>query len=492
MFHKRFCFFLVLIILLTKIATASEVRVNATGGLSLVMEDEVYDLNPFTVGNPAGLALLAPQNRLDASAQWFSESETADHFQRNYFGTMGDMTNNTINYNGLIYFPMNRWAIQADADYLYTEGQDNLGLDTQGNNRTRELLRTAYNFGPVVLGTELAPTQTVNPLADQFINGGEILSGQDNSSAMSLDNGLLLCFPADPGPQQERFEIGGIYDYQLQSPLQTLQFNLIPTGFTNPSSETGTLTGTTYQTFGPEAYFNSPGSLQATVVTRFANYSTSYQTDSSNPNLVTPAYQIISGSETEVVGAFKNSLPLPQGLRIKTGGLLSIESSRQNSFNAAGTTATDENQQTLQVEAGVGLENPGNFTIGLQASLQNVSGTSVNAAGNNIGDTGYETYSISIGGERWLSKQWAFRMGVIYQNQYNSGNQPYTTFFLPGLDPSVRLETTTLTAGAGFKEGGFYGDLTFSYGQPVRDGSDSTDAFATQIGAQLATGILFN
>jgi hypothetical protein len=120
-----------------------------------------------------------------------------------------------------------------------------------------------------------------------------------------------------------------------------------------------------------------------------------------------------------------------------------------------------------------------------------VSGTTLNPSGNKLGGTGYQSLTLSVGGEKWITPQWAFRMGAVYQDETNNGALPYTTFYYPDIAPGVELETATLTAGVGFQENAFYGDLTLSCGQSVRD-NPATDAFASRVGAQLAAGVRFN
>jgi hypothetical protein len=62
--------------LVTLPCSATETRVDSTGGLSLVMTDESDQIDPFIFGNPAGLALLSPQNRLDYSYEGFRQTSS--------------------------------------------------------------------------------------------------------------------------------------------------------------------------------------------------------------------------------------------------------------------------------------------------------------------------------------------------------------------------------------------------------------------------------
>lgn len=468
---------------------ASDARVDATGGLSLVIDDDNYQAIPFIVGNPAGLALIPSKSRLDVSGNYFFENETADQFQRHYVGNVGTLDVNTVNYQGLILFPTDRWGVQLDADYLYTEGQAISGLNAQGNNRLRGLLRTAYDFGPFVLGAEFTPSQTTSPLSNQPLGGGQLVSGTDTNNSRTINGGLLACFPGDPRPQEDRFEIGGIYGNQLTPAQDVVDLNIVPTPSAAPIPITATFTDTNAQVFGPEIYFESPGSLQIAVVSRFAQFTS--QLGESDPATVIQPYKTGDGSEMDLTGVFKSSSPLGRKLNFKAGGLVSFASQNQNSYNSTGSTTSTSTQQNLQAQVGAGIESIGDFTVGMQAALQTVSGSQVTPSGTDLGDTGYMAYSVAFGGERWLSKHWAFRMGLAYQNQFNNGNIPYTTFYFPAMDPDVRLISTIITLGLGFKDNGFYLDGELSYGEPTRDGGGPSD-FATQVGTQLAAGVMFD
>ncbi len=147
--------------------------------------------------------------------------------------------------------------------------------------------------------------------------------------------------------------------------------------------------------------------------------------------------------------------------------------------------------QSIEATAGIGLENPEDFTYGIQASYYESTGTSQDGSGNTGYTPGFQAFQAGAGGEKWLSPQWAFRMGLEYLYQNNNGNLPVPTFYLPAIDPGVSLESATLTAGVGYKDKVFYGDLGLSFGDMVRDNSPDT-AFATQAGVQFAAGVLLN
>jgi len=55
--------------LLPTISPASETRVDSTGGLTTLLDDETDNLSLFLDGNPAGLVLLNTRDRLDVSGE---------------------------------------------------------------------------------------------------------------------------------------------------------------------------------------------------------------------------------------------------------------------------------------------------------------------------------------------------------------------------------------------------------------------------------------
>jgi hypothetical protein len=488
---RRHFYILLLLLLSAPSAFASEARVNAAGGLLLIFDDEVYSLTPFTLGNPAGLALIPSTSRFDIKGQYLHENDDSLGTTRGYFGTLGSaLDSKVISYNGLILFLDNHWAVQMDADYLYAQGQPAINLDTNGNNRTRELFRTAYNFGFATLGVEVAPTQVFSPIPDQFISPGEVVSGEEHSDAWTLNSGLLASFPENPKPKDERLYVGGLYGFQMTQPVDKFSLNIIPTGFSTTSPVTATFTGTKTQSFGPEVYFDSPGSMQLGLLARFVDFALNLDMESPNGLLVPSpgSFKYEDGSGYELIGVTKMALPLPGTSKLRTGALLTFSSSDFNNYQQGGGIQAEGNQWSWQATTGAGIENPDHFTLGFQASIEQKGGNTFDASGNSLARSGYLDYGFNFGVEKWADAHWALRTGFAYRNEINSGDQTVSTLYWPVIGSGVRLITNTFSAGVGFKDKGFYMDLTGSYGQ-AKQWNSTYDIFGNQLWGQWALGV---
>ena len=497
MAKNTYIYLITILFLAPLMGSASETRVDSIGGLSLVIDDESVTPNPFLFGNPAGLSLLTPQNRFDASGLWFGQSVPFDSTKSTqYYGSLDHVAdpNGSNKYHGLMFFPTNRWGVQLDGDDFYSQSQPSSTLPIDHNNRTRQFFRTSYNFGPFVLGGEIDPLQTTTVFKTPgSFNGNALDSGTGTTNALSATTGLLACFPGDASPKQSRLEIGGIFADQL-SPAKEID-NLIATPLLppNPVTITETITVTTAQSFGPQIYFDSPGSFQLVLVSLFTNSAVSAQLDSSNPSAITavPSFQAQTSSQTEEFGGFKMSNPLAGGLNLKSGLFFLFQSQNSNSFNPDGTGSAQDSRQNWQLQTGLGVEKKDDFTVGLQGILTGVHDVSLGLNGNTAatGTTDYLNYKISAGGERWLSPHVAFRMGLTLLNEYDQGKDIQLQYY--DIADGQRIITTTVTAGLGYKDPGFYSDLMLWYGQPELFNSPNPNFFVTQTGIQLAVGFFF-
>ena len=71
------------------------------------MTDETTEASPYNLGNPAGLALLPGQYRLQVELPWGQTTSTSGNYQF----TSYDIADGT--YRGLIAIPGDGWAFQA-------------------------------------------------------------------------------------------------------------------------------------------------------------------------------------------------------------------------------------------------------------------------------------------------------------------------------------------------------------------------------------------
>jgi hypothetical protein len=489
---KQLFFLVMTTFLQASFGFATETRVDSTGGLTLVLTDESTEINPFLFGNPAGLALLLPQTRFDLVGQWFKETSNSTNITSNVYATLNRLGDDTPHYHGLMAFLSPQWAVQLDGDFAQSENSPDILITDQTRTRTRELLRTAYNFGPFVLGVQAQPIQLNLTVKPQSLSGGaQLLSGQGTGSAFVGTAGLLACFPGETNPKGTSLKIGGTASTELTpgQEIQNLAFQLSG-GFNVGVTET--YTSSNVLTWGPEIYFEDSENFQSFLFGRFSNGSLSFQQDSSNTALVTnePSFKAQDTNSAVGIAAFKMKSPLSHSDAIKSGFLFAFSSTNQNNYDSAGTTATTSNTQGWTTLAGIGLEGKKDYTVGLQFQLQGSNSANTLTTPPNP-TINFFSYKVALGGERWLSPQWAFRMGLAYQNDYNSGIQAYQQP-LYSVASGNRIITTTITAGAGFREKSFLADLMFLTGQPSLDNSSSPNDFGLLLSVQLAASILFN
>lgn len=483
---------------------ASDTRVESVGGLSLVMSDETVDINPFILGNPAGLALLPAQNRLDAAGPWFQETPAGNASgQIQAYGalpklgsnfpssTLLNSTDSAFTYQGLILFPTRQWAFQAGGDWLSASKQIDLvtGFDNS-LDRYRGMARTAYDFGPFVLGTEVDLFQTNKDLPASYPGGP---NGKGSVTGLHSTSGLLVDIPLENTAHPSQLRFGGVVTAELSPAQERDQFktdisgNLVDVDFIAKSQD--------FLSAGPELYLNVPDRFQAAVIGRFGNAGSTAEIDSSNISVFsgTSAYKADSSNTATVLGLFKARLPLAgkanQILSFNTGGFLLVNNTQSTDYNSAGNTTQTSNSGDLQAGLGWGLESSKDFTVGLQASLDSQSGGNSPTAGP-FQPNGFFSYTVSAGGERWLDPHWAFRMGMVFEDDYNGGSLVVLKSFY-AVGPGQRVVSTTLTAGLGYGDPNWKSDFMLWTGQPSLYDSPNPSDFATQVGAELALSLLF-
>lgn len=490
--RKSFIFFLLLTLTLASQGLATETRVESTGNLTLVITDETVEINPFIFGNPAGLALLDPISRFDATGQYLLDSSAATNTTTSSYGMLRDFNTDSPGYHGFIVFPTKEWAFQADGDFQHSENQTNSVLQNQNQDRTREFFRTAYDFGALILGGEVEAQQENITLSPGNFYNTLLVSGQGTQSVLNSQGGLLFSFPANPTPSQERFLFGGSYSRQLV-PGQDINKVLVDI---NPGpttlSLTETITTANVQSFGPEFYFKVPNSFEMVLLGRYSSGAVSLQIDSSDTTIATsqPAYKVVDGNGLAIAAAFKAKSPLFKTTYLKSGFSFVYSSNNANYYNPGLTTTATNTAQAWKAVLGGGLEGLLDYTVGLQAELDGVNG-SYQPTGTSSLPLNLFTVKVSLGGEKWLSKFWAFRTGISFESDNNTGAQPYSlsSFMVPSGQDVI---STTISVGGGYKDPNFQTDLLFLFSQPYVNNSPSPNDFMTQIGIQLAASLFFN
>jgi len=479
-----------LALLLSPLPTrASDTRVASAGGLSLVMTDEAFAPIPFLMGNPAGLAFLPHQGRFDLAASFFDQDDLTLARNTQTYG-VGELGVDRPKFHGLLLFPADRFALQLDADLRHLgEGYQMGGLVSDGFDRLQGLLRAAYDFGPFVLGVEAKPSQIPITLVFQPFSSGNVY-GSAKISQWDLTGGLLARFPPDPTEKEARWTVGGAYATQPLPFEAKLDLSFVDSG--GPTTQTLSVmqTGTSYHSFGPEVYYEVPGSFQGGFAGRMTTTSASRETASSAASLVTPEFPYETLTHLGGMAVFKAESPLSKTQSLKMGAALIFETSKVTHFDTAGALTDESRGSKWKAQAGVGVEKKGDFLVGGQLELELAGGDLETPVTVTQGAAEFMGYKVILGGEKWLSKTWAFRTGLSFENDLNTGTQPYK-LPLGSVDPGTREVNTTITLGAGLREGPFIGDFLLWYGQPSLYDSPLPGGFSTQLGIQFAATFLF-
>jgi len=467
---------------------ASDTRVSSTGGLSLVMTDEAFAPVPFLMGNPAGLAFLPRQSRFDLAASFFDQDDLALGRNTKTYGS-GELGVARPKFHGLLLFPADRLALQLDADFRHVGEEYQIGLVSDGFDRIQGLLRVAYDFGPFVLGVEAMPSQIPITFVFQPFSSGNAY-GSANISQWDLTGGLLARFPPDPTDKEARLTIGGAYATQPLPFEAKLDLSLVDSG--GPTTQTLSVmqTGTSYHSFGPEVYYEVPGSFQAGLAGRMTTTAASRETASSAASLVTPEFPYETLTHWGGMAVFKAENPLSKTQSLKMGAALIFETSRVTHFDPAGALTDESRGSKWKAQAGAGVEKKGDFLVGGQLELELAGGDLETPVTVTQGAAEFMGYKVILGGEKWLSKTWAFRTGLSFENDLNTGTQPYK-LPLGSVAPGTRRVNTTITLGAGLRDGPFLGDFLLWYGQPSLYDSPLPGDFTTQLGIQFAATFLF-
>ncbi len=120
-----------------------------------------------------------------------------------------------------------------------------------------------------------------------------------------------------------------------------------------------------------------------------------------------------------LAGAFQCSLPLSDEENFKFGGNLTDDFLNLNFLNPDGNVGSNQEGQKIGTQLGIGLESPKDYTMGLQwKSVSLLPGAgSINDPGASSGSStgNYDLYQLAFGGEKWLEAVWAFRMGLVLE-----------------------------------------------------------------------------
>lgn len=472
-------------VLPTTAGWASETRVDATGGLTTVLDDETDNLDLFLDGNPAGLVLLNTKDRFDLSGEWsYSDQEGPwGTNKQQIFTTIPRYTDTPIKYEGLMLFPDPHWALQVTGDALINQGvpSANYSNDSETDSQYRGLVRAAYALPFAALGLEILDMEndTANDPGLYNANVG-LASGSASQNQLFIKSGFITTFPGPTSPQDPRWQAGGYFETQLGSAPLNKSLNVFY--YNSPSFTVSQSNATTdYTQWSAELLYELPSIAKIRFTASLVNTDTDFEEsvpftspDFGNLNKYhSDLYQSMNLS-----GAFKLSLPLSEMENLKMGGDLDGYFYNQDVLRTTGSVSDNKERQQVGTSFGIGLESPKEYTMGLQwKSLSYTNGSDVI---NNPGTTSslsglnYAYYQLAFGGEKWVSPTLAFRLGLVAEVDDYSAT-------------SVSALTTTINAGAGLEKAFGRLDFRFWLGQSgdLNNASNTIGLVGTEVSATL-------
>jgi len=464
----------------------SETRVDSTGGLTTLLTDETTNLDLFMDGNPAGLALLNQQDRFDLSGQWFYSNgqPVGTGSVQQTFGTLPRLSDgDLIHYGGAMFFPEPQWALQVDGDLSSSQGLPFYTNDTYTLGQYRSLLRSAYRFGSLAVGLELFNIQSDQAFDPGLFNPPSVngsyfglQSGTSGQNQSLLRGGFIVSFPDKADDDNGHWQSGGYVGVQLGSSIQTQNLELFTSG-SSPFSITRTTTLADSYSFVPEIRYEVPNRfiLKFSCALDHSDQDFSQTVPTGTPLLMTisPSYRAVQLQSLNAIGEFKIMEPLSEKETVKLGGSLSYNSSDTNDLNPDQSLFDNITKQQLNVTLGAGMEALYDYLYGVQIKVQSyLRDTQPAPLGTPMAALDHSTYQVTLGGEKWFSSNWAFRLGLIFEEDaYNQG-------------AIARTLDTAIVTGVGYDSLFWKLDLKLMAGQSI-DANNSSN-LSTQTSAGIS------
>jgi hypothetical protein len=446
---------------------ASEIRVDALGGLTTVATDETADLNLFLDGNPAALSLLPAQTRLDLAGQWAATdspaaSVSSPGLSQQTFTTFPRTQDKVIGYQGLMVFLTPQWALQVSGDLNGPQHKNAFSdLDVQNESDAPLFLRTSYNFGFVALGLEAGDTQSDQTfLPGLFDSGVSVLSGQSGENQGWGKAGLVAHFQEGTDASSPLWQIGLGAQVNL-SPDQQDQ-TLVMAFLSQPSFTLRRLFALHDEDFSGGLFYEIPGQWQGRLSFHADDLKTGLTQSASTPSSQfqdLPSFALSDCQSVTLQAAAKGRLHFSD-VDLKLGGSFQTTFVSQKIY-----LPSEENQQTqIETAFGLGLEAPEDYLVGLQFKSKTLIGDSLSpeaAGADGEADPNVDTYQIALGGEKWLSAEWALRIGVINEIDFERSL------------PQLQTLNSSVVGGVGLREENLNLDAKLLLGEifPLNDGA---------------------
>ena len=459
------------------ISYASENRVEATGGLTTIMTDETNDLSLFLDGNPAGLALLNTRSRFDLSGQWFYSDQEGPwgSNKQQLWTTIPRVSDNSIRYGGLMLFPTPNWSFQVLGDFLSAQGLPVYMGDTYTLSQYRGLVRAAYALPFGALGVEILNIESDKNYDSGLLNSYTGLSsGSSGQNQLLLKTGIAAAFPSPASPDSPRWQAGGFFTAQLGSNIENQNLSLY---YSNNSAfpVNQTIFTTDYYSYGCELLYEIPQRVKILFSADFTNSNANYDQSVAFYDNTTKS-KLAYFQTLNVDCATRLIFPFSEQENLNLGGSVGVYLTNTPDFLGDGTEFFQaySNRQQISTRFGIGLESPKEYTFGLQWKSQNYVAGSQDIVSKDLtaSNNGFDLYQVAFGGERWLSPTWAFRLGMVLEEDIYAGGNPDTL-------------TTTVNAGFGVEKVFGRVDFRLFLGQTT-DNNDLSNTIGF-LGSQIST-----
>ncbi|HUO59009.1 MAG TPA: hypothetical protein VMV05_12605 [bacterium] len=467
--------FAALIALGTGPLQGTEMRVDTAGNLTSVLDDETANLDLFLDGNPAGLAFLATHDRLDLSAQWALQAPTSgpDSSIDTTVPRIGN--DDPILYEGLMFFPSPDWSFQVAGDLLSSPVVPIFAGDSLSKGRYRSMVRSAFRVDGLALGLEFFDIQTDRTLRAGQVKGPvNMLSGDSRENELRLRTGAALRVAGGEDKDSPLLDIGAVFATHMAPDVQDMDEKLsIPSfpDFILHQSQTATQ----FDFFGPELHYEIPGRLVVRFNCFVTETTTGYDqrvsaTSAAYPNA--SAQWSVRDENIDSMGAFHLVLPLESGENLRLGGNLEVVSDYSINLNQAQFVYADQNTQHLNGRIGIGLENPGRSTWGVQFTNRNFVDNSQTGLGGtaDTADSDFEYFKFVFGGEQEVAGDLFLRASLSAEFDNYGGT------------PDTRLWVPLLTFGPGLVEKSFKLDMKCYLGETLDRSSGALQSFLAGIG----------
>jgi len=146
------------------------------------------------------------------------------------------------------------------------------------------------------------------------------------------------------------------------------------------------------------------------------------QNSADYPNMVSSAYHSSRFQSMDATGSFRLSFSLSGEENLKLGGFLSGIFNNTDLLDSSQNVTGKISPQKIVGSIGVGLEAIHNYTLGFQFQGQSCNqadpafslAPAISDASNAPSDATY--YEFTLGGERWLDDNLAFRLGLTAED----------------------------------------------------------------------------